>query len=391
LRLHSQTLLIEQHAHTERKLQSALAVARQRTHAHWSTGNFENLQAQSSDLNTLGEAAEFADWLVTICLESAGSIKRASLQAWLESLQAIFEALTEIDPRGQLSTTVAQPLRRYQNLASQTEVRSLIRMAFWPLRRYDSTVEALPESAQLLLLQANCLPTHTPAHDKLYPSAEQVEKILQADARGQRGHVMAQTEAADTERARQLLLAQGLGQFAATLPSGAAPVPAFGKDQSFHYLPYDFAQSGLELGLLDELLKFEEFRASGLEIYYNGARHLTEFRIECFHQHSAGRWQRMGYYTPDFLLLSRHPQSSEQAGQAKQVLIIEAKGKGFAEQSDYTRRRDFVQQHFVPMNNQKFDFQRFDFIQIDEPEKKDYKQSAQRLRQHAERFFGIAC
>ena len=73
------------------------------------------------------------------------------------------------------------------------------------------------------------------------------------------------------------------------------------------------------------------------------------------------------------------------------VLIIEAKGAGFAEQSAYTQRRDFVKNDFLRINNDKFNYLRFDFVQIDEPANKDYVSSAQALRRHASQFFGLAC
>lgn len=384
LRLKSQTLHAEATANTAAQLGKALGVARTRADAHISTGNFDSLRARSTDLSTLGETAEWADWLHTLCSESAGSVTHAQLAPHTPLLQDIFLALTEPEPRA------AQGVRRYQTLAPQVQVRSLVRQAFWPLRHYTSEVEALPESAQLLLLQAGALHTHTPDHPKLYPNAQDTQSIVQADAQGQRGTDLAAQAQAELQQARDALLAAGLADMAATLPS-RAPAPAVqAKEQSFHYAPYDFAQSGLELGLLDALLQFEEFRASGLEIYYNGARHLTEFRIECFRQNAPQRWQRIGTYTPDFVLLSRHHCGADKA-QVHKVLIVEAKGAGFAEQSAYTQRRDFVKNDFLRINNDKFNYQRFDFVQIDEPANQDYASSALALRRHARQFFGIDC
>lgn len=390
LRLKSQTLQTEATSNTAAQLGKAIQVAHTRADAHLSTGNFDSLQVRSTDLSTLGETAEFADWLRTVCSESAGSVQLEQLLAHLSALQEIFDALTEPDPRTHQWPDAQVQLRRYQTLAPQAQVRSLVRQAFWPLRRYTSEVEALPESAQLLLLQAGALPAHTPDHPKLYPSALDTQSIVQADAQHHRGTDLAANAEQEMQQARAALQAAGLAEMASALPS-RAPAPAVqAKEQSFHYLPYDFAQSGLELGLLVELLKFEAFRASGLEIYYNGARHLTEFRIECFAQSAAQRWQRIGTYTPDFLLLSRY-QNAAQRGQVHKVLIIEAKGAGFAEQSAYTQRRDFVKNDFLRINNDKFNYLRFDFVQIDEPANKDYVSSAQALRRHASQFFGLAC
>jgi len=165
------------------------------------------------------------------------------------------------------------------------------------------------------------------------------------------------------------------------------------KDQSFHYLPYDFAQSGLELGLLQELLKSTEFQATGLEVYYNGARHLTEFRIDCYRQvgtatgqtthGKAIRWQKLGAYTPDFVMLQRRD------GAVHKVLMIEAKGKGFAEQTAYTDRKKFVASEFLRLNNDKFGYTRFDFCEVPEPANKQYRDAALPLLARAFAFFDL--
>ena len=95
----------------------------------------------------------------------------------------------------------------------------------------------------------------------------------------ERGANIASQGSAEFEAAKALLVSQGLGHMLAAQSVVTAAPELVAKDHSFHYLPYDFAQSGLELGLLKELLKSAEFQASGLEVYYNGARHLTDFRI----------------------------------------------------------------------------------------------------------------
>ena len=51
------------------------------------------------------------------------------------------------------------------------------------------------------------------------------------------------------------------------------------KDKTFHYLPYDFRQSGFEKEILQKTLNLSDFKNNDLEIYYNGERGLTEFEI----------------------------------------------------------------------------------------------------------------
>ena len=217
-----------------------------------------------------------------------------------------------------------------------------------------------------------------------------MQKIVQADAQGQRGTDIAHQDSLAFEQARAVLAAQGLAHMLAAQTAVTAPAELATKDHTFHYLPYDFAQSGLELGLLQELLKSAAFQGSGLEVYYNGARHLTEFRIDCFRQlgaqGQAARWQKLGAYTPDFVMLQR---STEGRGAAHKVLIIEAKGAGFAEQSAYTLRKQFVSGEFLRLNNAKFGYNRFDFVEVPEPANQDYRSAAFTLFSHAQRFFSL--
>jgi len=222
------------------------------------------------------------------------------------------------------------------------------------------------------------------SHSKLYPQALDVQTIVAADAKGQRGADIARADDAAFAAARALLEQQGLGHMLAAQSSVTAPAELAAKDQTFHYLPSDFAQSGLELGLLQALLKVTQFQASGLEIYYNGARHLTQFRIDCYQKVGdlAARWQRLGAYTPDFVMLQRGAD-----GAAHKVLIIETKGQGFAEQTSYTLRKQFVSSEFLKLNNDKFGYARFDFCEILEPANKDYRSAALALLNHAQGFF----
>ena len=379
LQLHTQTLFTQDDPQTALKLQTALQRAQTRSSSGITTGTLDQMSVRSISAVELGGVADFDHWLYTLVRESAGMLAYHAMQPYGAELQAIFDALTEIDPCAQ---------RRYQLQAPQDEVRRLVRLAFWRLREFATEVQPLDQAETLLLLTHSKLPASTSAHDKLYPQAADVLKIVAADAKHQRGADIAQADDAAFAAARALLEQQGLAHMLAAKSEKTAPAELATKDQTFHYLPYDFAQSGLELGLLQELLKATEFQASGLEIYYNGARHLTEFRIDCFQQvgsssrNTAKRWQRLGTYTPDFVMLQRG-----EGGAAHKVLIIETKGAGFSEQSGYALRKKFVSTEFLQINNAKFGYPRFDFIEIMEPAHQDYRSAAFELLGHAQRFF----
>lgn len=53
------------------------------------------------------------------------------------------------------------------------------------------------------------------------------------------------------------------------------------KNRSFHYLPYR-TDSGFEQTFLREVLSFDIIEELGLEVYYNGDRAMTEFKIKCY-------------------------------------------------------------------------------------------------------------
>ncbi len=129
------------------------------------------------------------------------------------------------------------------------------------------------------------------------------------------------------------------------------------KDRTFHFLPYDFTQSNFELTFLKEALLDGEIGRRKLELYYNGERNLTDFKIEC-HAKVNGKWQRVGEYTPNFLLLERKEDKIYRA------LIIETKGSGFAEQKEFLARKNFVETEFLTMNNDKFGYRRFDYLYL---------------------------
>lgn len=379
LRLHTQTLFTQDDPQTALKLQAALHRAQTRSSSGITTGTLDQMSVRSSSAVELGGVAEFAHWQHTLVRESAGTLAPNAMQPHSAQLHAIFEALTEMGSDEQ---------RHYHLQAPQDDVRRLVRLAFWRLREFSTEVQPLDQAENLLLLTHGKLPASVALHDKLYPQAADVQKIATADAQGQRGGDIASQNQQNFERARAALEAQGLGHMLAAHSAVTAPAELAAKDQTFHYLPYDFAQSGLEMGLLQELLKAAEFQGSGLEVYFNGARHLTEFRIDCFQQVEAAggntskRWQRLGAYTPDFVMLQRGA-----GGAAHKVLIIETKGTGFSEQSGYALRKKFVSTEFLQLNNDKFGYPRFDFVEIMEPANKDYRSAAFSLLSHAQRFF----
>jgi len=47
-----------------------------------------------------------------------------------------------------------------------------------------------------------------------------------------------------------------------------------------------------------------------------------------------------------------------------QVLILETKGAGYADQPAFVARRRFMENEFIRLNNDKFGYRRFDFLML---------------------------
>ena len=125
--------------------------------------------------------------------------------------------------------------------------------------------------------------------------------------------------------------------------------------KTYHYLPYKF-DSRFEIDYFSTSLQ-TIIRDKQLEVYFNGDDELTEFKIRCYKQ-KGKNWSYIGEYVPDFLLLSRN-----EAHNIQQVIIIETKGEGFAEK--FAERRAFMSE-FVRLNNEKFGYNKFDFLYIED-------------------------
>jgi hypothetical protein len=294
------------------------------------------------------ESANFLQWLSLIFKESFNTLSNTALKSFEAALREIFD----------LVTFMGDGERRFNEIYDQYAVRSAIRMAFHRRRELLTKSEVVHESARLLLVEKLGA---VEKHDKLYPTEAECARILEFDKTG----VDVETAAAKGEELQRLFLEflkqQGKEH---DLVARMAMPPAEGyshavksKDRTFHYLPYDFSQSAFELNFLRGALTLAEFQGKGLELYYNGERSLTEFRVKCFEKKKSG-WKPVGLYTPDFLLIQRKDNAIHK------VLIIETKGSGFADQLKFKLRKTFMETEFKKMNNESFGYDRFDFLYL---------------------------
>ena len=72
-------------------------------------------------------------------------------------------------------------------------------------------------------------------------------------------------------------------------------------------------------------------------------------------------------------------------GKIHKVLIIETKGEGYA--AKFVPRREFMEKEFLRLNNDKFGYQRFDFLYIEDTQTPD-EQTAKTINK-IKQFFNI--
>jgi len=53
----------------------------------------------------------------------------------------------------------------------------------------------------------------------------------------------------------------------------------------------------------------------------------------------------------------------------QKVLIVETKGSGFAEQTAFKLRKQFVETEFLRMNNEKFGYAKFEYLFLQDDDK----------------------
>ena len=107
------------------------------------------------------------------------------------------------------------------------------------------------------------------------------------------------------------------------------------------------------------MLAFPQLEQLGLEVYYNGDRAMTGFKIKCYKQ-NGGKWQYVGMYTPDFLILCRKD------GKIHKAIIVETKGEIYANDPTFMDKRRFMETAFLQENNKKFGYERFEYLYLED-------------------------
>lgn len=337
LKVSYQTLITEEHPHTNEKLTDEnIFIETDTTLIHKQDLEGKALGHYLAETET-GEYISFRQWLYLITKESFRMLTLKNLKKYENILKNIFERITVKDEMGNT---------RYDNHYDQDNIRSLIRKAFVPKRDFSVKEEIIPCEASLLQIERLVSPISVQDDKPFFPSQDIVKAIMNWDAN-------AQNKALSPE---ELALIEKMKKMGYPVPELTDPHPE--RKQTYHYLPYRF-DSGLEREFfIDSVLPILKEYKSQLEIYFNGDDTLTDFKIDCYKQVNK-EWIYIGKYVPDFLLLKR-----KDNGSIQQIIIIETKGEGYA--AKFADRRQFMETEFIHKNNKCFGYERFRFLYLED-------------------------
>lgn len=321
-----------------------------------STSEISNIDTGTIDIiNEAGIAlANYNQWIFEISRQSFGLISEAQLHQFDSELKEIFETVS-FEKDGN---------RFFNELYDLHLIKSKIRVAFSIKRDLQTDSEVIPKSAELLIAEHL---TDVEKNPKLYPNETDTIKILEFD----RTNENVEVDMAEVEKAynlmKEVLESQGLGNMVVSyeiFKSGKEYSAAVkSKNNSFHYLPYNFGgsgSSGFEIETLQKTLQLADFKNKDLEVYYNGERGLTEFVINCFAKEGK-YWKNIGKYTTDFLIIKRRTKDK-----IHKALLIETKGALYAEDKVFQKKKNFIETEFLKLNQEKFGYQRFDFLYLED-------------------------
>jgi len=352
LKVNYKTLVIEDHLDTTANLSAVFSSLKKLMNSAVITeSGFDPGQDKTRTfIHQIGDdSANFNNWLLEISKESFFTISLSQLKKHSHILKSIFDKITYSN-NGSLF---------FNDLYNQQLIKTKVRLSFSIKRDIESETETIEENANLLLIENL---QSIPFSEKVYPSQKDVNDIIRYDNTKLSISELENEITKENDRRKAAFEAsKPSGLFAQIAPDLVPPLNNVVKikEKTFHYLPYNFSQSGFEKNILTETFTLSHFKNKNLEIYYNGDRFLTSFKIKCFAK-LVKSWHYIGEYTPDFLIIERMKNKIYRA------LIIETKGKLYAEDKTFQKKKYFVESEFLKQNNDKFGYKRFDFLYLEE-------------------------
>ena len=286
------------------------------------------------------EPVTFNSWLYSIVKESFGTLTMSELMQYKPELEIVFKGIT-YKPYGEQY--------RYSSRYDIAAVNANIRKAFCDIRDFSTTEELIPEKSSLLNISNFSESIYTDTPERYYPSAENVEKIVKADS----GKLKIDPKMAET-----IEYLEQNGQTSAATSLRNQYQADSNRERSYHYLPYR-TDSDFEIKFLSEVLTLTDISEYNLEVYYNGDRAMTEFKIKCFKK-LGNKWNYVGIYTPDFLIIQRRD------GKIYKAVIVETKGEIYSHDPTFIEKRNFMESDFARLNNKEFGYERFDYLYLED-------------------------
>lgn len=297
----------------------------------------QTIQVDDEERGTI--PATFSTWLMEIVKGSFGTLTMAQLKSHEDELRVLFNAITyERDGS-----------RYYSSKFDRRTVEANVRKAFCDRRSFTTTEELIPQESSLLNIANFTATVSTTTPADYYPKHDLVERIILDD----KGKLKVD---ANTKKLMELAEATGNTAILEMLRKQSSSHPQ--KNRSFHYLPYR-TDSTFEQTFLDQVLAMAEVENLNLEVYYNGDRAMTEFKIKCY-KGDAGAWRYVGMYTPDFLIVKR------KNGKIHKAIIVETKGAIYANDPTFKDKRSFMEREFTRQNNKAFGYERFEYLYLED-------------------------
>ena len=297
----------------------------------------QKIQVDDEERGTV--PANFSAWLMGIVKDSFGTLTMAQLKPHEDELRVLFNAITyERDGS-----------RFYSSKYDRHVVEANVRKAFCDRRSFTTTEELIPQESSLLNIANFTATVSTTTPEDYYPKQDLVERIILDD----KGKLKVD---AKTQQMMDLAEATGNISILELLRKQNSSHPQ--KNRSFHYLPYR-TDSSFEQTFLDQVLAMAEVENMDLEVYYNGDRAMTEFKIKCY-KGDAGAWRYVGMYTPDFLIVKRKD------GKIHKAIIVETKGAIYANDPAFKDKRSFMEREFTRQNNKAFGYERFEYLYLED-------------------------
>lgn len=233
-----------------------------------------------------------------------------------------------------------------------SEIITAIHLSFTPqldIRKHERI--DLVSTNWLIAEDINKNPTNL---DKIYPkNIDFINKIADYDKlktavdeiTTTEDNKIKQLETTQKTLASNAVLTAQIGEEIAKIKTSLLPIKY--KDRSFHYIPYQM-DSSFESLMLDSIFQLRAFQDNQLEVYFNGERFLSTFKIKIYKKIN-GEWKLIqDQYTPDFVIIQR------KGKKIAKTLIIETKGTIYA--GNYADIKQFMENTFVELNANAFDY-----------------------------------